>query len=64
MSVCFSREYLSCAVQFGFRELEDQVVLLDDPSTLYLKLTDIKLAGLRADLEDRLESLVGVLEAA
>jgi len=49
---------------FGFRELEDQAVLLDDPSTIYLKLTDIKLAGLRADLEDRLESLVGALEAA
>lgn len=37
---------------------------LDDPSTLHLKLTDIRLEGLRAEIEERLESLVGVLEAA
>ena len=49
---------------FGFRELKDELVLLDDPSTVHLKLTDIKLAGLRADLEGRLESFVGALQAA
>jgi len=46
---------------FDFNSKGDEVVLLDHPSTSFLKLTDIKLAGLRVDLEERLDALVGAL---
>jgi HD-like signal output (HDOD) protein len=46
---------------YGTLTEEEQVSLLAHPSTSYLGLSDIKLAGLRVDLEDRLESLLEVV---
>jgi HD-like signal output (HDOD) protein len=52
---------IAAAEGYAFSEPK-QLFLSSHPSALYLNLTDIKLAGLRVDLEDKLEALLEAIQ--
>jgi HD-like signal output (HDOD) protein len=45
----------------GFGEDSSDESLMDHPSTSFLQLSDIKLASIRVDLEEKLEALMGAI---